>query len=282
MNPSRENSVMRQSFLSPAILKEGAAGPPVVNLQAALNLLPSVLAVLAVDGKFGPKTTARVTEFQRLARIAADGDVGPETMSRLLALIPDLNAAVAIHAQRTAVVALAFLERWGAGGLVNAVKAEALSEPGSNKRLRKGYPRLLEYFRLSDPNEVFARTNIKYLAQDNTLAPCPHWCGIFAVWAHKAAGTRGLGNWVQGVGISAVTGFRRLGANEIPMPADVGYLSSFNHHVLVRRACPGNSGSLLFDTVEGNSSPGSVIATRERSPASRFEAFYRAKSLDIQ
>jgi hypothetical protein len=252
-----------------------------VNLQAALNLLPSLLEALAVDGRFGPKTRARVIEFQRLVRIATDGDVGPETMGRLLALVPDLSAAVATSAQRTAVVSLAFLERWGAGGWVNAVKAEALAEPGSNKRLRRGYPRLLEYFRLADPNEVFARTNIKYLATENTLAPCPHWCGIFAVWAHKAAGTPGLGNWVQGVGISAVSGFRRLGANEIPMPADIGYLSSFNHHVLVRRAYPGSGGQLLFDTIEGNSSPGSVVATRERSPASRFEAFYRAKSLDI-
>ena len=79
---------MRMSFL-PAVVREGDVGSNINNLQAALNLLPSVLAVLTVDGKFGPKTTARVKEFQRLMRIAVDGDVGPETMSRLTALIPD-------------------------------------------------------------------------------------------------------------------------------------------------------------------------------------------------
>lgn len=273
---------MRQSFSAPKMLTEGSTGPPVVDLQAALNLLPSVLLVLALDGKFGPKTTARVKEFQRLARIAVDGDVGPETMQQLLALIPDLNAAVAISAQRTAVVTVANLERFGPGAWVNAVKAESFTEPGSKKALRKGYLRLLEYFRLSDPNQVFTRDDIKYLATQNTLGPCPHWCGIFALWAHKLAGTSGLGNWVRGVGISAVQGFRTLKANELPMPADIGYVGDpYQHHVLVQRARPQN-GVLVFDTVEGNSFPGSVIATRESSPASRFQRFYRARSLDIQ
>ena len=273
---------MRQSFFVPKVLTEGSVGPPVVDVQAALNLLPSVFAVLAVDGKFGPKTTARVKEFQRLAHIAADGDVGPETMRQLEALIPDLNAAVAISAQRIAVVTVANLERFGPGAWVNAVKAESLTEPGTKKKLRKGYLRLLEYFRLSDPNQVFARDSIKYLAKQDTLAPCPHWCGIFALWAHKMAGTPGLGNWVQGVGISAVHGFRVLKANELPMPADIGYVGApWQHHVLVRQARPQN-GLLVFDTVEGNSSPGSVVATRQASPASRFERFYRARSLDIE
>ena len=273
---------MRQSFLAPKMLTEGSVGPPVVDLQAALNLLPSLLLVLSLDGKFGPKTTARVKEFQKLARIAVDGDVGPETMRQLLGLIPDLNAAVAISAQRTAVVTVANLERFGAGAWVNAVKAESFTEPGSKKALRKGYLRLLEYFRLTDPSEVFARDNIKYLAKENTLAPCPHWCGIFALWAHKTAGTPGVGTWVQGVGISAVPGFRTLKATELPMPADIGYVGGqWQHHVLIRQARPKN-GLLVFDTVEGNSSPGSVVATREASPSSRFERFYRATSLDIQ
>lgn len=272
---------MRQSFSAPKMLTEGSVGPPVVDLQAALNWLPSVFAVLQVDGRFGPKTTARVKEFQRLSRIAADGDVGPETMQQLLALVPDLNAAVAISLQRTKVVTVANLERFGPGAWVNAVKSEPFTEPGSKKALRKGYLRLLEYFRLADPNQVFARADIKYLAKQNTLGPCPHWCGIFTLWAHKMAGTAGLGNWVQGTGISAVQGFRVLKLNELPMPADIGYIGEpFQHHVLVRQARPQN-GLLVFDTVEGNSSPGSVVATREASPASRFERFYRARSLDI-
>ena len=108
-----------------------------------------------------------------------------------------------------------------------------------------------------------------------------HWCGIFALWAHKFAGTPNIGTWRQGVGISAVAGFRELSSTEMPMPADIGFVETLQHHVLIRRAYP-RGNSLAFDTVEGNSSPGSVVATREGSDQSRFKRFYRARSLDMK
>ena len=271
---------MRMSFLPP-VVREGDVGPNVNNLQAALNLLPSVLAMLTVDGKFGPKTTARVKEFQRLMRIAVDGDVGPETMGKLTALIPDVTAAVAMYNLRTAVVTVANIERFGLGSLVNAVKAESFTENGSTRKLRRGHARLREYVRLSDPSQVFSRDGIKYLQKVDSLDGCPHWCGIFALWVHKMAGTPNIGTWHIGVGISAVSGFRQLSSTETPMPADIGFVEAKQHHVLIRRAYP-KGGSLAFDTVEGNSSPGSVVATREGSLNTRFTAFYRARSLDIK
>lgn len=160
------------------------------------------------------------------------------------------------------------------------MKAESFTETGSTRKLRRGHARLLEYFRLTDPSQVFSRDGIKYLQKVDALEGCPHWCGIFALWAHKVAGTPTIGTWQRGVGISAVAGFRMLGINETPMPADIGFVEDRQHHVLIRRAYPKND-SLAFDTVEGNSFPGSVAATREASPASRFARFYRARSLDI-
>lgn len=271
---------MRMSFLPP-VVREGSVGTNVKNLQAALNLLPSVLAILTVDGKFGPKTTARVKEFQRLMRIAVDGDVGPETMGKLTALIPDVTAAMAMYNLRSAVVTLANIERFGPGSFVNAVKAEPYTESGSTRKLRRGHARLLEYFRLADPTQQFSRDGIKYLQKPDSLEGCPHWCGIFALWAHKMAGTPKIGTWRKNIGISAVAGFRQLSSTETPMPADIGFVEEKQHHVLVRRAYPKGE-SLAFETVEGNSSPGSVVATREGSPSTRFAAFYRAESLDIK
>lgn len=63
------------------VLSEGSAGPDVVDLQerlAALGLDPG-----AIDGRFGPRTTAAVRELQASTGLAPDGVVGPETWARV-------------------------------------------------------------------------------------------------------------------------------------------------------------------------------------------------------
>jgi hypothetical protein len=64
----------------------GSQGPMVRILQDILNRIQNVdpssgssLPLLAVDGMFGPKTHARVREFQSMNRLEADGIVGPQT-----------------------------------------------------------------------------------------------------------------------------------------------------------------------------------------------------------
>ncbi len=65
-------------------LKMGSQGPPVYDLQAKLNCFPpSSFPQLAIDGMFGPKTFARVKEFQRNSELSADGIVGPLTWGEL-------------------------------------------------------------------------------------------------------------------------------------------------------------------------------------------------------
>jgi peptidoglycan hydrolase-like protein with peptidoglycan-binding domain len=63
------------------VLKTGAKGLPVAQLQNRLNQLG--FNVGAADGNFGPKTAAGVKAFQKSRGLAADGVVGPRTWAKL-------------------------------------------------------------------------------------------------------------------------------------------------------------------------------------------------------
>lgn len=66
------------------ILRLGSFGTDVRDLQGLLNGRPSTLPRLDVDGAFGPRTGARVREFQASQRLSADGVVGNNTWNALL------------------------------------------------------------------------------------------------------------------------------------------------------------------------------------------------------
>lgn len=62
----------------------GSTGPDVADLQQRLNNRPpSSLPPLRADSIFGPKTKARVIEFQRNNGLKADGIAGPLTFAKL-------------------------------------------------------------------------------------------------------------------------------------------------------------------------------------------------------
>ena len=63
----------------PRTLRIGDAGADVRALQDVLNFHIRRLAPIAVDGNFGPKTKARVIDFQRSNRLSDDGVAGPLT-----------------------------------------------------------------------------------------------------------------------------------------------------------------------------------------------------------
>jgi peptidoglycan hydrolase-like protein with peptidoglycan-binding domain len=63
-----------------SVLREGAKGPLVKNLQARLNRFFTI----DVDGLFGPQTTQAVKAFQSRHNLIADGVVGPKTWTALL------------------------------------------------------------------------------------------------------------------------------------------------------------------------------------------------------
>jgi hypothetical protein len=67
----------------PSTLTQGSRGTDVSTLQTLLNQGRSGLPPLKVDAIFGPKTLARVLEFQRHNGLKADGIVGPKTWAAL-------------------------------------------------------------------------------------------------------------------------------------------------------------------------------------------------------
>ena len=74
-----------------AALRLGAIGDAVRQVQAGLNLLPTQLLRLKIDGIFGVRTQGRVLEFQRFNRIAQDGVVGDITLGLIETLLRNLG-----------------------------------------------------------------------------------------------------------------------------------------------------------------------------------------------
>ncbi|MFI8206520.1 D-Ala-D-Ala carboxypeptidase family metallohydrolase [Streptomyces sp. NPDC085937] len=70
-------------------LSQGASGADVTQLQIRLSGYPGYGAVLAVDGEFGPATTAALKRFQSAYGLTSDGVAGPNTFSKLYALQDD-------------------------------------------------------------------------------------------------------------------------------------------------------------------------------------------------
>lgn len=257
-------------------LRLGSTGADVQTLQTGLNLLPSELLQLAVDGIFGPKTFERVKEYQALARIAVDGVVGPQTWNALQFVLGALGRIVTVNRLRDQVVSVAKKEAEGPGLAVHA-KAPGAFDSNKRKHFRAGHTRLLEYFRKAAPDPsnfgktIFNEEAICYLEKPNQLAPCPHWCGIFAVWAHKAANIP-VGAWKLGGGISSVQGFH---VTTVPKKGDVGYVGGqYQHMVLVERIYSVGS-QIMVATIEGNSEPDSAIRKKQRTKA-EILSFYTA------
>jgi hypothetical protein len=261
----------------PATLRLGSFGPEVKQLQEFLNLLPTLLPRLLPDGRFGPKTHGRTMEFQKKSFLIPDGIVGPFTWAKLFELIAQIGppgtlpglgtppGTTAGNTQRATVVKLANTEATQ-GGV--AAKLPGGKDSTNGRTLRMGHDKLLKYFRLAAPS-VFNEDAIKYLATPGQLAPCPHWCGIFALWAIKAANVP-VGTWKMGFGISSVSGFKQISKSK-GQPGDVGYVHQpFQHHFIIKEV--GAGGSLV--TVEGNGGADSSFTIKTNRTLNNIDAVY--------
>jgi hypothetical protein len=265
-----------QTPKSMTLLSYGAAGPAVKLLQGYLNLLPPQLLELVEDGIFGSKTKARVLEFQSAAALTPDAIVGPMTWDAILAALGGPNQWLL----RFRIIQVADVDAMAIDVFAKLSAGKDPSDP-QGRQLRMGHTKLLKYFRISVPQpgnpnrRAVSEDAIKYFSRvgrvDNVgqLAPMPDWCGIFALWAVKAAGAS-AGTWVMRSGISSVRGFRQI---KSPMPGDVGYVDKpFQHHFIVRWLWP-EGGSVKVDTIEGNSPPSSNFSFKKRN-MKQVDAWY--------
>jgi peptidoglycan hydrolase-like protein with peptidoglycan-binding domain len=70
-----------------SLLKVGSVGDDVRNLQGMLNRVITTPLPLNTDSVFGPKTRARVVQFQTNSGFTPDGIVGPITGKALVAAV---------------------------------------------------------------------------------------------------------------------------------------------------------------------------------------------------
>lgn len=154
-------------------------------------------------------------------------------------------------------------------------------DPQSGQEVRKGYEKLLTYFRVSAPDpknpghSYFNEDNIKYLIKPGEVAPMAHWCGIFALYCLKMANMN-VGTWVQGSGISSVKGIRAIRPKDLN-PGDIGFVNNgLEHHFIIEDVVT-EQGRLVAKTIEGNSAPNSNFHRGTR-PISSITAAYTAFS----
>ena len=67
-------------------LSQGMTGEDVRQLQIRVAGYPGYNAELALDGSYGPATTAAVKRFQQAYGLTADGAAGPQTFNKIYAL----------------------------------------------------------------------------------------------------------------------------------------------------------------------------------------------------
>jgi zinc D-Ala-D-Ala carboxypeptidase len=70
----------------PRYLHEGMDGDDVRQLQIRISGYPAYGQVLALDGSYGPATTAAVTRFQQAYGLTVDGKAGPQTLGKIYEL----------------------------------------------------------------------------------------------------------------------------------------------------------------------------------------------------
>ena len=117
---------------------QGSTGPTVYNIQVRLASLGYDVGPL--DGKFGRRTAAAVRSFQSLNGLAVDGKVGPKTSAKLFD-----SSAVAWHAT----VSYTKLKRGDTGAQVTKLQ-QALTDAGLYTGTITGYYNYATYVAVID------------------------------------------------------------------------------------------------------------------------------------
>ncbi|UOQ96259.1 peptidoglycan-binding protein [Hymenobacter sp. 5317J-9] len=202
---------------------------------------------------------------------AAPVPVGPVPQPGNVGPVPVPPAGGSEAALREAIVANAL-------GMMAEPKIEAKLRGADG--FRKGWQKLKILFETAAPDYVqsgWEENNLKRSTSVSNTAGIPHWCGIFALWAHRAAGLN-VGTWKIGKGISANPAFRSIPAARVKK-GDIGYYNldpatkqPFRHHFLVREVYPDGT----MDTIDGNSGGTSTVRSKSRVPLRGVDLFFSA------
>ncbi|GAA4052992.1 hypothetical protein GCM10022409_44930 [Hymenobacter glaciei] len=160
--------------------------------------------------------------------------------------------------------------------VANALRMMAAPPIAAKQRgadgFRQGWEKLKAIFELAAPAFIGAgweENNLKRSTAVSNQAGIPHWCGIFAVWATKAAG-RPVGTWQIGTGIARTPGFRSITPAQVQR-GDIGYINQpYQHHFIVREVHPDGT----IDTIDGNSAGTSTVSTKSRVPRQNITGFF--------
>ena len=102
------------------LVRQGCKGADVRAIQDVLNFHIRRLAPLALDGDFGPRTHARVVEFQKSNQLTADEIVGPTDDGQVVR-----GRAAADHARPSAATGIDV--RWAAARHPTATSDPAIA-----------------------------------------------------------------------------------------------------------------------------------------------------------
>ena len=205
------------------MLRLGSRGPDVETLQKALNLDESFLARLAEDGLFGPKTHARVQEFQGVHHLSKDGIVGPMTYAELKPLIDMIASLVnlivppeSVKKARSRIGAIAaqchHQYGWRASdALYNPLNPRIAGryrvDKDAEKAHRQGGQALAVIFGVAGADAskclMISKTAEETYRDGKATAAwrnnhdLPNWCGIFALYVYLLAGLN-MKKWQTG------------------------------------------------------------------------------------
>ncbi len=209
------------------MLRFGSSGPAVTLLQKGINLAPTNLPKLATDGIFGPKTHARVLEFQRRSNLSADAVVGEKThlaldyyyklLEKLIEIVVPPESIAAAR-QRVVDTALAHLSLWGwSQNPSEHFKPDPISPRIAGRewaieasKTRQGGLTLAKIFQIAGSDatkcpwltqrayDMYHRqgewVGKKHTAEERNYIDIPSWCGILVTYLFKVSGLK-LRNW---------------------------------------------------------------------------------------
>ena len=233
----------------PRTLMYGSAGADVVELQTKLNQRhPTSLPPLMKDGSFGPKTRARVVEFQGKGKLEPDGIVGPLTWEAINGQSEAVPGSVADRIIKRAEQQV---------GMINYAMRVA-GEPRGWKHLRT----ILESANYRYPDAEVMRT----------ANPGPgkgvSWCGIFAVYCYRLASLTTV-SWQPNIGpvgpikkVLPGAGYMKPGFWASVKPGDIGYDFELNSHYFVIASINRDTGYMI--TIDGNMTNGQILRCSDR------------------